>query len=144
MPNNNRTLVSAAEQSQIERTLLQLFNTYEDLPVRRVDYEFLNASSGMCLSTVQAAYKQRQYILGGYKVAYHFRIIYRVIAQNVDERLYADELLNEMGDWAETQENTELSNWKLRREDGASVIARDENSVEDHAINFILTYEVNV
>ena len=139
-----RTLVSAEEQKQISRAVLEWLNTYPDKP-KRIDFEFLNKTSGMCITTVQTAFKTRQYINGGYQAQFQFQIVYRLIASNVEERLAADELLNDFGEWCENNppelaEN--INRWKVRRDTGASIMGRYDNGAEDHTIQMTLIYEV--
>ena len=146
MDNNNtpKALVSAAEQAQIARAVLDWLNAYPDKP-KKLDFEYLGKSSGLTVSTVQAAYKVKQYITGGYRAQYQFQIVYRLIASNADERLAADEALNSFGDWAEQNAPTlpkGIYRWRARRDNGASIMARYDNNAEDHAIQITVTYEV--
>lgn len=139
-----KILVSAEEQKTISRTVRKWLNSYEDKP-GRIDFEFLQETSGICISTVQTAYKTRQYITGGYEAQYQFMIVYRIIAANADERLAADELLDAMGEWAEKNppELPEgINRWKVRRDTGASTMERYDNNAEDHTIQMTLIYEV--
>ena len=84
--------VSAAEEDQVSRKLLVWLNTYPELPVDLIRFEFLPAdTSAMAMSTIQAAYIVRKYITGGYVADYQFKIIYRVKPGNSnDKRLKAD------------------------------------------------------
>lgn len=61
----------------------------------------MGEKSGLCISTIQAAYKTKQFIDGSYQAQYQFKIIYRVPAKNADERMSADEVLDAYGAWAE-------------------------------------------
>ena len=149
--NRVRTLVDADEQSEIAATVLAWLNTYltvydgdEDLP-SRVDFEYLGKTSGLCMSTVHTAYKTRQYINGGYQAQYQFQIVFRLIASNMTERLWADEFLNGFGAWCESNAPDPpagINRWKVRRDTGASIMARYDNNAEDHTIQLTLTYEV--
>lgn len=142
---NTRVLVSAAEQKKISRAVLKWLDSYPDKPGKKMDFEFLGKTSGLCVSTVQSAYKTRQYINGGYQAQYQFQIVYRMIAANADARLAADEALDMYGEWAE-QNPPELpegiNRWKVRRDTGASIMARYDNNAEDHTIQLTLIYEV--
>lgn len=143
--NDNRILVSASEQALISRTVLTWLNSYESLPLAKIDFEFLGKTSGLCLSTVQSAFKTKQYINGGYQAQYQFQIVYRLIASNADARLSADEALDALGEWAESNPPTlplGVNRWKVKRDTGASVMARYDNSAEDHSISMTLIYEV--
>lgn len=145
MDEQNRVLVSAAEQKAISRAVLEWLNTYEEKPGKKVDFEYLNKTSGLCLSTVQTAYKTRQYIGGGYEAQYSFQIVLRLIANNVDDRLDADAALDAMGEWAEQnppETPTGINRWRVRRDTGASIMERYDNNAEDHTIQMTLIYEV--
>ena len=143
--------VSAAEEDQISRKLLVWLNTYPELPdgIDLIRFEFLPAdTSAMAMSTIQAAYIVRKYILGGYQAEYQFKIIYRVKPGNSnDKRLKADELLNAIGDWASGQK-PDIGDDKrvisLEPTTRSSLFAMYENGDEDHQILMKLNYEVNV
>lgn len=139
-----KNLVSAAEQTKIARTVLEWLNTYDGKP-QKIDFEFLGKTKGLTVSTIQAAYKVKQYINGGYMAQYQFQIVYRLIASNADERLAADELLNAFGDWAERTPPdlpAGIIRWRTRRDNAASTMARYDNNAEDHAIQLTISYEV--
>lgn len=141
--------VSAAEEYQVSRKLLVWLNTYPELPVDLIRFEFLPAdTSAMAMSTIQAAYIVQKYILGGYKAEYQFKLIYRIKPGNSnDKRLKADELLDALGDWTIGQRpdigegKTVVSVEPTTR---SSLFAVYENGDEDHQILMKLTYEVNV
>lgn len=101
----------------------------------------------MALSTIQGAYKVKQYILGGYLAEYQFKIIYRLTASNNDMRLRADEVLNRIADWAATRSDRPvlgegMAVRKIESTSRASLYARYEGGAEDHQILMKLTYEV--
>jgi hypothetical protein len=140
--------VSAAEEDQVSRKLLVWLNTYAELPVDIIRFEFLSAdTSAMAMSTIQAAYIVRRYITGGYVAEYQFKIIYRVKPGNSnDKRLKADELLNAIGDWA-TGKRPDIGTGKrvvsLEPTTRSSLFAVYENGDEDHQILMKMNYEVN-
>ena len=141
--------VSAAEEYQVSRKLLVWLNTYPEKPVDLIRFEFLPAdTTAMAMSTRQAAYILKKYILGGYKAEYQFKLIYRIKPGNSnDKRLKADELLDALGDWTIGQRpdigegKTVVSVEPTTR---SSLFAVYENGDEDHQILMKLTYEVNV
>lgn len=141
--------VSAAEEDQVSRKLLVWLNTYPELPVDLIRFEFLPAdTSAMAMSTIQAAYIVRKYITGGYVAEYQFKIIYRVKPGNSnDKRLKADELLNAIGDWANGKK-PDIGDDKrvisMEPTTRSSLFAMYENGDEDHQILMKLNYEVNV
>lgn len=144
--NKPLSLVSVEEQAQISRVLRAWLNTYPDLPVAKVDFESLGEEYGLALSTIQSAFKTRKYIDGTYQAQYQFKLIFRLIATTTDERLKADEILNSMGAWAETEtkpdfgENIRIR--EIRRDTESSLFDRYDNNVEDHQILMTLIYEV--
>lgn len=143
--------VPAAEEDQVSRKLLVWLNTYPNLPdgVDIIRFEFLPAdTSAMAVSTIQAAYIVKRYILGGYQAEYQFKLIYRLKPGNSnDKRLKADELLNAIGDWASGQKPNIGENKRVISLDPttrSSLFAMYENGDEDHQILMKMNYEVNV
>ena len=140
-----RELVSAAEQSAVTRATLAWLNGYTDLPAKKVDYEYLGKTAGLCLAVVQSAYKTRQYINGGYQAQFQFQIVYRLIADDFNGRLDADEVLNEIGEWMENNTPAPpegISRWKIKRDTASAIMARYDNNAEDHSISMTINYEV--
>lgn len=146
--NNAVSLVAASEQDQISRMLLSWVNQFPNKPVSVINYEFLrDGEPGMALSTIQATYKTKQYITGGYQAQYQFKIIYRVQPSTNNDRLNADELLNKLGDWMATRAELPVLGEGIRsiRIDAttrSSLFARYENGDEDHQILMNMIYEV--
>lgn len=140
--------VSAAEEDQVSRKLLVWLNTYAELPVDIIRFEFLPAdTSAMAMSTIQAAYIVRRYITGGYVAEYQFKIIYRVKPGNSnDKRLKADELLNALGDWAASKTPPDIGDGRrvirIEPTTRSSLFAMYENGDEDHQILMKMNYEV--
>lgn len=135
------------EAEQIARAVRAWLNTYPDKPMRMVDVEFLGETSGLAMSTVQAAYKTRRFILGGYQAQYQFSILYQTIPTTTNERLEADETLNNYAAWVEaTRPELPESCRFLRctRNTNAALLGRDADGSEVHQILFTLLYEVNV
>lgn len=141
-------LVTMTEQEQISRVLLAWLNQFQDKPVIVINYEFLkDGEPSMALSTIQAAYKTKKYITGGYQAQYQFKVIYRVQPSTNNDRLKADELLNGLGDWANTRVDLPVLGegvrcLKVEATTRSSLFARYENGDEDHQILMNMTYEV--
>ncbi len=95
-------LDSITVEDKIARKMLVWINTFENLPVTIVNFEQLAADTvGMALSTIQGAYKTKEFITGGYQAEYEFKIIYRIKPGTSNaKRLKADELLNAIGEWS--------------------------------------------
>lgn len=149
MATNKR--VAAAEEDQVSRMVLVWLNTYPAIPtgIDIIRFEFLPAdATGMALSTIQAPYIIKRYILGGYQAEYQFKVIYRIKPANSnDKRLKADEVLNALGDWAETQHPEIGENKRVLRVEPttrSSLFAVYENGDEDHQILMKMNYEVNM
>ena len=75
------------------------------MPVDVIRFEYLPADAeSMSMSTIQAAYIVKKYLLGGYEAEYQFKLIYRVKPGNsIDRRLKAEEGLNAIGGWGNGQ-----------------------------------------
>ena len=139
--------IPAAEEDQISRKMLVWLNTFPQKPVDLIRFEFLPAdSAAMAMSTIQAAYIVKKYILGGYQAEYQFKVIYRIKPGNSnDKRLKADELLNALGDWALTQTPDIGTGRRVIRVEPttrSSLFAMYDNGDEDHQILMKMNYEV--
>lgn len=145
--NQSRVLVAAEEESRISRAMMAWVNTYPNLPVGIVNFEQLTADAeSMALSTIQAAYIVRRYILGGHQGEYQFKLIYRLKpGKSNDARLKADELLNAIGDWAADNHPSigeDVKVVKLEATTRSSLFAMYDNGEEDHQILMRMIYEV--
>ena len=142
--------VPAAEEDQVPRKLLVWLNTFPDKPVDIIRFEFLpEDTAAMALSTIQATYITRRYILGGYQAEYQFKLIYRLKPGNSnDKRLKADEVLNALGDWAASEALPDIGEGRrvirIEPTTRSSLFAMYENGDEDHQILMKMEYEVNV
>lgn len=143
----SKKAIPAAEEDQISRKMLVWLNTFPQKPVDVIRFEFLPAdSAAMAMSTIQAAYIVKKYILGGYQAEYQFKVIYRIKPGNSnDKRLKADELLNALGDWALTQTPDIGTGRRVIRVEPttrSSLFAMYDNGDEDHQILMKMNYEV--
>lgn len=144
MANNKKNLVSASQEEQIRTSVLEWLNGCPDKP-GKIEYSFLGKTSGIALGTIQGAFKVAEYICGGYKAQYQFELVYRLIAENSEERIAADELLDSMAEWMEENPPEPPSGvnwWKAKRDNGSAHVASYDNGAEDHAIQITITYEV--
>lgn len=131
----------------MSRAVRKWLNMYPNKPLTKLDFEWLGDSSGLCISTIQAAYKTKQFIDGTYQAQYQMKIIYRTTAKNADERMTADEVLDKYGAWAEANSGSlviadGITVKKVKGDTAAALFARYEGDVEDHQILLTLTYEV--
>ena len=143
----SKITIPAAEEDQISRKMLVWLNTFPQKPVDLIRFEFLPAdSAAMAMSTIQAAYIVKKYILGGYQAEYQFKVIYRIKPGNSnDKRLKADEFLNALGDWALTQTPDIGTGRRVIRVEPttrSSLFAMYDNGDEDHQILMKMNYEV--
>lgn len=148
MPNTNENEphVIVPEAEQIARTVRAWLNTYTELPTAMVDVEFLGNETGLAIMTTQAAYKTKEYILGDYEAQYQFAVVYRTIPTTANERLQADEILNNIAAWALQNPPTLQSPChfsKLTQNTNAALLYPYENGAEDHQILMTLKYEVD-
>lgn len=148
MPNQNeQPRIVTPEAEQVARAVRAWLNTNPDLPESMVDVAFLGEEGGLAILTTQAAYKTREYICGGYEAQYQFDIYYRTIPTTVNERLAADEILNNLATWAEVHK-PELpdvcKNARVYRTTNAALVSVMQNGAEDHNIQMMIKYEVNV
>lgn len=146
MENKNLTMVAAAETDSLSRALFRWLNEWPDKPVA-IDYESLPADGeGMALSTIQGAYKLKEYVRGGYLGQYQFKLIYRVQPGNSNNsRLSADEVLNALGAWAMTRRpfpdiGPGRRVTKIKANSLAAVFANYADGSEDHQILMTLDY----
>lgn len=148
MPNDEVREVTQ-EAEQIARAVRAWLQTYSDKPVSKVDVEYLGEGTGLTISTVQAAYKTRQFITGDYQAQYQFSLLYKAFPTTTTARLEADEILNDYALWA-VQNVSDLAErlpekcrfTRLSQNTNAALLGRDADGSEVHQILFTLLYEV--
>lgn len=141
--------VPGAENDQISRKMLSWLNECPEIPdgIGVIGFEYLTASPCMALSTIQAAYITRKYLLGGYQAEYQFKLIYRIKpGDSIDKRLKADEALNAIADWAEANHAPDIGEYRrvisVEATTRSSLFAMYEGGEEDHQILMKMNYEV--
>ncbi|MBS1474008.1 MAG: hypothetical protein HP058_03710 [Massilimaliae sp.] len=145
--------VSGSEQDQVPRALLDWLNEYQNFSnrVRAIEKEYLSNSTSMGLFTTVSAYKTAEYISGAYEAQYQFAIQYRISTSNTNQRLGAEESLNDIAAWAERRfgllgEAPYLGQGKkvtsIERSSPAVMISRYDDGNEDYQILMVMTYEV--
>lgn len=148
-------LVTHEEEDRISRNVLKWLNTFPDIPdavlagnpMAPINFEFLTDDMPcMALSTVQGTYIVQRDIIGGYTAEYQFKVIYRIKpGSSMDKRLKADELLNQIGDWASGQRpdiGEGLTTLEVEPTTRSSLFGMFENGDEDHQIFMRLLYQV--
>ena len=138
--------VSKAENDKISRALLSWFNTWPDKP-DRVRFSFLaDDALGLMLMPIQGAYKVKEYVRGSYTGRYQFKLVYRVMPGNSDDkRLKADEVLDNMADWAVyNTEKPTLGQGKqvtnIEANSRAALLVPYQDGSEDHQILMTMEY----
>lgn len=140
-------LASGKENRQITRHVLDCLNQCPELPVKKISYGMLLPDKpGLTLVSVQGAAIVKRYIDGGHRGEYPFMLLYRIKAGNSDEkRLSADEVLDNIADWAVTQKPSlgqGVAPVGFEITERASLGVMYEDGDEDHQILLKLTYEV--
>lgn len=149
MAEKSRLLVSAEEEADIARKVMIWLNKYPGIPetITLIKYEYIGKDApAMAFSVVQGASITKRYILGGHEAEFQFKVVYRIKpGTSDDQRLKADELLNELAAWAERTLpvlGDRIHVLRVRRTTNASLFARYEDGEEDHQIFITLNYEV--
>lgn len=99
----------------------------------------------MALSLVQSTYIVERFISGAYIAEYQFKIVYRTKpGLSPDARLKADELLDQLGDWAGSQkpslgDNLEVQ--ELEQTTRSALFVQMSDGWEDHQIFMRMTYK---
>lgn len=139
-------MAAAEETESISRAIFRWLNQWPDKPVV-INYEHLPADGeGMALSTIQGAYKLKEYVRGGYLGQYQFKVMYRVQPGNSNNnRLSADETLDALGAWAsKIRPFPDIGSGrrvtKIKINSLSSVFANYEDGSEDHQILMTLDY----
>ncbi len=143
--NTERRTVDVDIQIAASRAIRAWLNTYSDKPAT-VGMEYLPDDYGMTLTVTETPYKLKSYIGGGYLAAYECDLIYRTIPVNDDERMTADETLNEMANWAvQNAQSLTIDGAtikKISRQAPALLSARYSNGAEDHTVHLQIIFEV--
>lgn len=150
-----RELVTAEEERTISRLIMAWINACPDIPsdIPRINYEqFQTNAAGqpmvpsMALSVIQGTYIIRRYVVGGHRGEYQFSIFYRIKPGNSnDARLTADEVLDNIGEWARNNYpdlGADIKVLKVEPTNRAALLGVTESGDEDHLINLHLIYEI--
>lgn len=142
--------ISNKEQESISRSLLSWLNTWPDKPVGVINFTYVpDDAEGMSLSTPQGTFMVRKYVRGAYQARYTFKIIYRVIPGNSNnKRLTADETLESFADWIinngtmpQLEDGKKVVKFSRSESDPDSVLFnRYEDGTEDHQIIMTMDY----
>lgn len=144
--------VAEVERDRIGRKVILWLNSFpglpEDLSLNMVvpESHLKPDVPGMAVSAITTAYIKRAYIVGGYQAEYQFVVIYRVKpGVSMEKTLKADELLNQLGDWASRNKpdlGAGIRVMEVIPTAQAELYALYESGDEDHHIPIKITYEV--
>ena len=146
-----KKLVPSAEEQLVRRKVMTWINACPLVPKNlqdgMVQYEQISVDSpAMTITTSQGSFITARYITGGHLAEYQFSIVYRIRpAGDVDSRLQADELLEQMAEWACMNYPDLGSGIRVTLVEPmtrSSIIAAYDSGDEDHQINMKLEYEV--
>lgn len=140
----DKPLVSAREREMISKAVLSWLNSYPDLPVEKVEYEYLSAN-GITMSTVRQPYRSRDCVDGSYEAEFVFNVVYRDRPTNAEYRASMDIELDKIGGWCESTKPVFEGDITIRRivcTQGVAMTARYEDGTEDHQITLKLIYHV--
>lgn len=157
-------LASTSEQEIIIKKLLELINSFPDLPKIIKDkgigfYDLLPNVENMAFASLDSARIFTRYIGGSYIGQYRFRIGYRYSTKNFEERISKQSLLSTIGEWLQkdTITRTDGTTFKLEAYpildtdkeiisieniDRTVVIDKNNTGYEDSIIDCILKYHV--
>lgn len=145
--------VAAQEEAGVSRNLIiwltKWLDVTQDAPeaIARIDYEFMPAKEVcMALSLIQGTYIVERFIDGSYIAECQFKIIYRLNPSSQNRRLEADELLDEMANWANGQTpfiGDGLEVQDLEQTTASALFAILDSGWEDHQIFMRMTYKAN-
>lgn len=140
-----RRTVDADVQIEASRAVRAWLNSCQSKPCS-VGMEYLPDDYGLALTVTETPYKVRQYIGGGYLAAYECDIVYRCTPVTDEERLKADENLDELAVWA-TNHAADLHIdgavlRRVQRTTPATLVARYSNGAEDHTAHLTINFEV--
>ena len=141
---NSKAVVSTAERATVARAVCKWLSGCEYIPASRVEFEFLG-ETGVTVSVIQAAYKNREYIDGSYQAVFSFYVIYRDRPSTADNRLSMDETLNGVAEWCESscpELDGNMTAQRVECSNSPAMSARYDDGTEDHQISLNLYYEV--
>lgn len=157
-------LVSTSEQELIISKLIELINSFPDLPKIIKDkgigfYDLSPNTESMAFASLDSARILTRYIGGSYIGQYKFRIAYRYSTKNFEERISKQSLLSTIGEWfqKDTITRTDGTTFKLEKYpilnidkeiisieniDRTIVIDKNNTGYEDSIIDCLLKYHV--
>lgn len=129
MANKTYPLVSISEQEVLIQTLLDLINSFPDLPKAIKSkgvmyYDMYPDLECLGLATTGSAIKYQSFVGGSYIGQYKFRLHYRYSTKNYKERLAKQSLISTIGEW--------LQGYEIQREDGSKYKLNEYPSLSDN------------
>lgn len=164
MANKVYPLVSNSEQELIIKKLIELINTFPDLPktVKEKGVQFYDMfPNNECLSlgSLDSARIYTKYVGGSYIGQYRFRVAYRYSTKNFNERISKQSLISTLGEWLQQDTITrpDGTNYKLESYpeldtdknicsieiiDRTLIADKNNTGYEDSIIDCLLKYHV--
>ena len=104
MADKTYSLVSNSEQELIIKVLLELLNSFPDLPKEIKNkgiqfYDIFPNNECMSFASLDSARIYTRFIGGSYIGQYNFRVAYRYSTKNYKERLSKQSLISTIGQW---------------------------------------------
>lgn len=157
-------LASQSEQEILIKTLMNLINTFPDLPKAIktkgvIFYDMFPSLECLGIATLNSAIILQKYIGGSYIGQYNFRLQYRYSTKNYKERIQKQSLLSTIGEWLEKKKIKRLDGSTFELEsypeisknkniieievtDRTILIDKNKTGYEDSLIDLILKYHV--
>lgn len=157
-------LASNSEQELIIRKLLEMINTFPDLPqiVKSKGIAFYDLSPNtecMAFASLDSARIFSRYIGGSYIGQYKFRIAYRYSTKSFEERISKQSLLSTIGEWLQKDTitrpdgttfkleaypplDTNKEIFSIQNTDRTVIIDKNNTGYEDSIIDCLLKYHV--
>lgn len=164
MANKIYPLVSNSEQELIIKKLIELINTFPDLPdsIKKKGVQFYDMfPNNECLSfaSLDSARISIKYIGGSYIGQYRFRLAYRYSTKNFNERISKQSLISTLGEWLQQDTITRPDGTTYKLEsypeldsdrnitsientDRTILVDKNNSGYEDSIIDCLLKYHV--
>lgn len=142
--------LSVAEQSIISKALVNLINSYGELPEEvYASWQYISDNDRLAVCSMQGAVKTEEYLCmpgeESFDGQFPFFILYRVIPDDISDRINGQDFLDTLAEWLEKAELPKLTGGRtiteIKRTSTSFLAERMENGMEDYQCNFNLIYE---
>lgn len=102
----NAVPIRVSELEDIQKTMINLINTFPELPpeIKKggILFEQLKPKSiSMCMSKIPNPIRLKTYICGSYVARYPFKLILQTMSISNEERIDSQAVLSKIGEWFE-------------------------------------------